>query len=106
MRYLLCAAILLFSAPAVLAQEGVAGSTNGYTAARRAQAEALAKAEGYTPTGVAGAQAGSLFLWATKGGKSYYLTVTPEGKVYAGGVANPDKTPVETLRYPTNVPAD
>lgn len=89
MRYLLCAALLLASAPAALAQQGVANSTNGYTAAQRAKAEAAAKAAGYTPTMVADAQGGAMFLWAMKDGRRYYLTVTAEGQVHAGGTANP-----------------
>ena len=100
MRYLFCAALLLLSTPAAFAQQGVTGSTNGYTAAQRAKAEDLARAAGYTPTLVAGAQGGAIFLWATKGGQTYYLTITSDDKVYAGGVANPDKSPVETLNYP------
>ncbi|HJR57696.1 MAG TPA: hypothetical protein VJ798_14055 [Rhizomicrobium sp.] len=93
MRHLLCAAVLLASASTALAQQGVANSTNGYTAAQRAQAEAAAKAAGYTPTMVADAQGGAMFLWALKDGRRYYLTVTTDGKVHAGGVAIIENSP-------------
>ena len=106
MRYWLCAAMLVAGTMTAAAQQGVTGSTNGYTAAQRAQAEAAARAAGYTPTQMADAQGGALFLWARKDGRSYYLTITADGKVYAGGVANFDKTPVEVLRYQNNVAAD
>ena len=98
MRYWLCAALLAAGTMTAAAQQGVTGSTNGYTAAQRDAAEALARAAGYTPTLLAGAQGGAIFLWATKEGRRYYLTITSDGKVYAGGVANPDKTPVEVFR--------
>ena len=83
------AALLLLGTTAAMAQLG-ANSTNGYTAAERAKAEAAAKAAGYTPTMVADAQGGAMFLWALKDGRRYYLTVTADGKVYAGGTAIPE----------------
>ena len=87
MSNLLCAAVLLASASAALAQQGVANSTNGYTAAQRATAEAAVKAAGFTPDFVADAQGGAIFIWAMKEGRRYYVTVTADGKVYAGGTA-------------------
>jgi hypothetical protein len=87
MRHLFCALLLLGSATASMAQQGVANSTNGYTAAQRATAEAAARAAGFTPEMVADAQGGAIFLWAMKEGRRYYLTVTADGKVYAGGTA-------------------
>lgn len=93
MRYLLCVLLLLTAAPAAMAQQGVANSTNGYTAEQRAKAEAAARAAGYTPTMVADAQGGAMFLWAMKDGRRYYLTVTAEGKVYAGGTNVSEKAP-------------
>jgi hypothetical protein len=74
----------LMLATPVLAQQG-GTSTNGYSAAQRASAEAAAKAAGYTVTAVADAQGGAMFLWAMKEGRRWYLTVTADGKVYAGG---------------------
>src|SRR4051812_8808985 len=50
MRYWLCAAMLVAGTMTAAAQQGVSGSTNGYTAGQRAQAEAAARAAGYTPT--------------------------------------------------------
>jgi hypothetical protein len=87
MRNLLCAAVLLAGASGAWAQQGVANSTNGYTAAQRATAEAAVKAAGFTPDLVAGAQGGAMFIWAMKEGRRYYVTVTADGKVYAGGTA-------------------
>lgn len=78
--------LLLAGASPALAQEGW-NSVNGYTKAQQNRAEARARAAGYTPTKLAYVQAGNIFLWATRGGQEYILTVTPEGKVHAGGVA-------------------
>ena len=98
MRYLLCAAFLLASGPAAIAQQGVANSTNGYTAAERAEAEAAVKAAGYTPTMVADAQGGAMFIWAMKEGRRYYVTVTADGKVYVGGTAYSNTPPAPAAR--------
>ena len=78
--------LLLAGAVPALAQEGW-NSVNGYTKAQQTRAESRARAAGYTPTKLAYVQSGNIFLWATKGGQEYILTVTPEGKVHAGGVA-------------------
>ncbi len=80
------AAFLLAATAIAQAQQGAA-STNGYTAAQRAKAEAAARAAGYTPTLLADVQGGHAFFFATKDGKQYYLTVMPDGTVHAGGVA-------------------
>ncbi len=82
----IAAALLLASSGLALAQEGW-NSVNGYTKAQQTRAEARARSAGYTPTRLAYVQSGNIFLWATKGGVEYILTVTPEGKVHAGGVA-------------------
>lgn len=60
------------------------GTVNSYTAADLAKARAAASAAGFTPGVVASAQAGNLFLKATKEGRTYFLTVTPDGQVYPG----------------------
>jgi hypothetical protein len=87
-RVVLSAALLVAATGMVLAQ-----TTNSITPAQRAAAEAAAKAAGYTPTQVADAQGGAIFLWALKDGRRYYLTVTSDGKVHAGGTALPTATP-------------
>jgi len=78
--------LLLASSGLGLAQEGW-NSVNGYTKAQQTRAEARARSAGYTPTRLAYVQAGNIFLWATRRGQEYILTVTPDGKVHAGGVA-------------------
>ena len=88
MRYLLCAAMLLASAPLALAQ-----TTNTASAAQRARAEGLAKGAGFTGLAFVDAQGGAVFFWAMKDSKRVYLTVTADGKVYAGGVAIEDPKP-------------
>lgn len=80
------AGLLLAGGGPLLAQEGW-NSVNGYTKAQQNRAEARARAAGYSPTRLAYVQSGNIFLWATKGGQEFILTVTPEGKVYAGGQA-------------------
>jgi hypothetical protein len=59
------------------------GTVDNYTPAQRAKAEEAVRNAGFTPTGVLMAQAGNLFIGATKGGQSYAITVTPDGHVYA-----------------------
>ena len=80
---ILGAAVLAMGATAVLAQQGVSNSTNGYTAADRTRAEAALRAEGYTPGALSYAQAGSIFIHGEKGGQKFLLTVTADNKVYA-----------------------
>ena len=85
-RIIAGAALLLAATGAAQAQPG-ANSTNGYTPAQRAKAEAAARAAGYTPTVLADVAGGHVFFFATKDGKQYYLTIMPDGTVHAGGVA-------------------
>ena len=80
--------MLLVSAPLALAQ-----TTNSTTPAQRSRAEGLAKAAGFTGLAFVDAQGGAVFFWAMREGKRVYLTVTADGKVYAGGVAIEDKAP-------------
>lgn len=88
-------AIAMIGATAALAQQGVTNSTNGYTPAQRAAAEAAVKAAGYTPGAVSYAQAGSIFIHGTKDGERALLTVTSDGKVHAStGSTAPMPTPV------------
>jgi len=85
-RITIAAGLLLAAGAPAPAQEGW-NTVNGYTKAEQARAEARARAAGYTPTKLAYVQSGNIFLWATRRGQEYILTVTPEGKVHAGGVA-------------------
>jgi hypothetical protein len=78
-RFTVAAAFLAASATAALAQ---AGSTNDVTPAERAKAEAALKKAGFTPGAISYAQAGSIFMHATKGGARYYVTVTSDGQVH------------------------
>ncbi len=57
-------------------------TVNDYTPAQLDRAMAAARRDGFTAARVTMAQAGDLFLRADKGGMEYFLTVTPEGKVY------------------------
>ena len=80
------AALLALSTPAALAQLSSDHATvNSYTADDLRKAQAAVTAAGFTPGVVASAQAGNLFMKATKGGQNYFVTVTPDGHVYAGG---------------------
>jgi hypothetical protein len=77
----LTAAVLAATATAAFAQ---AGTVDAYTPADEAKAKAAVSAAGYTPGMVATAQAGNLFLSATKGADKYFVTVTADGHVYPG----------------------
>lgn len=58
-------------------------TVNDYTAAESGRAQAAARRAGYSITDITMVQAGYFFLKGEKAGESYFLTVTPEGKVYA-----------------------
>lgn len=58
-------------------------TVDSYTPAQAERADEAARKAGYTPGIVTMAQAGNLFLDATRGGEMYSLTVTPDAKVYA-----------------------
>lgn len=71
----------LAGAPMAMAAPA-AGTVNAYSPAQERHAEAAARAKGYSGLEVTMAQAGNLFLKGEKGGKTFMLTVTPDGKVY------------------------
>jgi hypothetical protein len=83
----LATAVLAVSSPAALAQGASPSSghatVNDFTSADQAKAFREARSAGFTPDEVTMAQAGTLFVKAMKGGGTYLLTVTPDGKVYA-----------------------
>ncbi|HJR57695.1 MAG TPA: hypothetical protein VJ798_14050 [Rhizomicrobium sp.] len=89
-------AIAMLGATAALAQQGVANSTNSYTPAQRAAAEAAVKAAGYTPGAISYAQAGTIFIHGTKDGQRVVLTVTSDGKVHAS-TGSTAPMPAETV---------
>jgi hypothetical protein len=76
---LIATAALAALATAAAAQTDM---VNSYTAAELQKARAAATAAGFTPLTVTTAQAHNLFLKATRDGKTYVLTVTPDGHVY------------------------
>lgn len=67
---------------AALPQAHPGPTVNDYTAAESARAEAAAQRAGYDNLEITMVQAGNFFLKGEKAGQSYFLTVTPEGKVY------------------------
>ena len=73
-----CAAMMLAAAPTV------AQTVNDYTPAEQSRAEAAIRAAGFIPRGVVMAQDHNLFFNGEKEGKLYFMTVTPQGKVYPG----------------------
>ena len=74
--------VVLFSAAAV-AQPSATQTVNSYTPAQAEQALAAARAAGYTGSNVVTfAQGGNFFINSSRGGQTYSLTVTPDGKVY------------------------
>jgi adenosylcobinamide amidohydrolase len=75
------AAGLLALSTAAMAQGAM---VNSYSAADEAKAKAAVQAAGYTPGVIATAQAGNLFVRATKDGQPYMITVTPDGHAYGG----------------------
>ena len=65
------------------------GSTvNSYTPAQEANARNAATKAGFVPGPVLFAQAGNFFFNADKDDRSYALTVTPDGHVYASTSTN------------------
>lgn len=80
-------ALILVASGAVLRAADAEATVNSYTAAQEAGARQAATREGFEPGPVLFAQAGNFFFNATKNGHSYPLTVTPEGKVYAGAAS-------------------
>lgn len=71
---------------------GPSQTVNSYKPAQEKRADAAARNAGYTPGIVTMAQAGNLFLDATRGGALYSLTVTPDDKVYASSPTSPSPT--------------
>jgi hypothetical protein len=67
---------------AALPQAHSGPTVNDYTAAQSARAESAARGAGYSGFQITMVQAGDFFLKGNKGGQSYILTVTPNGKVY------------------------
>lgn len=64
-------------------------TVNSYTPAEEKRADDAARTAGYVPGIVTMAQAGNLFLDATRNGQTYSLTVTPDEKVYASTPSQP-----------------
>jgi len=60
-------------------------TVNDYTAAESGRAEAAARSAGYSNLEITMVQAGNFFLKGEKAGQTYFLTVTPDGKVYHSG---------------------
>ena len=93
---LTAAAAPAMAAPAAGPQGAVAAgggdTVNSYTPAQERRARAAAQRAGYRPGQVVMAQAGVLFMTATRGAQTVQLTVTPEGQVYAS-TSNPPATP-------------
>lgn len=87
-NFLLVAAALWMAAPALAADNPKPApaihTVNSYTPAEEARARKAATDAGYLSPVITSAQAGNFFMNASKDGKSYQLTVTPDGKVYAG----------------------
>ena len=80
---LACGLIPVSLASAALAAEMANPVTvNDYTSTQKDKAFAAARADGFTDPQVTMFQAGNFFLKGEKGGQSYLLTVTPQGKVY------------------------
>ena len=67
---------------ALAAEMAHPATVDDYTPAQKDKAFAAARADGFTAPQVTMFQAGDFFLKGEKGGKSYLLTVTPQGKVY------------------------
>jgi hypothetical protein len=57
-------------------------TVNDYTATESSRAEGAARAAGFSNPEITMVQAGNFFLKAQKGGQDYFLTVTPDGKVF------------------------
>jgi hypothetical protein len=82
------AALVALPAGAAMAQLSSDHETvNSYTADDLRKAQAAASAAGFTPGPVGSAQAGNIFMKATKGGQTYFLTITPDEHVYSSNAA-------------------
>jgi len=86
-RFLPAATFAIFAATSLSAYAALGpahpGPTvNDYTAADLDRAQAAAQAAGYKPLEVTTAQAGNFFMKGEKAGQTFFLTVTPDGKVY------------------------
>ncbi|MBV9549791.1 MAG: hypothetical protein JO256_08985 [Alphaproteobacteria bacterium] len=98
----LAATLLAFSAAAAWAQSG---STNAYSSADEAKAKAAVTAAGFTPGTVATAQAGNLYLSASKGADKYFVTVTADGHVYPGQpLGSVPTVPAASMQAPPGTP--
>ena len=82
-KIMIAAALLLAAAAPVSAQQGIAG-TNGWTNAQKSRAEAAVRRAGFTPGAISYAQAGSIFINATRRGEHFLVTVSQDGKVHPG----------------------
>lgn len=85
---LMAAAAPLPSAAAANAPTASTGATagdtvNSFTPAEQRRALSAARRAGYTAEGPVWAQAGYIFLTASRQGQRYQLTVAPDGAVYA-----------------------
>ncbi len=96
-KSIIAAMLVLAAAAPVMAQQGAANSTNGWTNAQKTRAEAAVRRAGYAPGPISYAQAGSIFINGTKGGEKYLLTVTPQGRVYASTPAKDFKVDPATV---------
>lgn len=83
--FLLPAAMIAGTAYAAQPASHPGPTVNDYTAAQSSAAEAAAQAAGYSQPEITMVQAGDFFLTADKDGQKYFLTVTPDGKVYPSG---------------------
>jgi hypothetical protein len=95
-RFSLAAALLLTAFP-ILTAAFAQATSNDVTPAERTRAERAVRAAGYVPRAVVTAQAGTLFVTATRGGTLHYLTVTSNGQVLAP-VVIPPPTPATPAR--------
>jgi hypothetical protein len=64
-------------------------TVNDYTAAESGRAEAAARNAGYDKFEITMVQDGNFFLKGEKAGQTYFLTVTPDGKVYPSTPSSP-----------------
>lgn len=83
--FLLPAVMMTSAADAALPASHPGPTVNDYTAAQSSAAEAAARGAGYSQLEITMVQAGDFFLTGEKDGQKYFLTVTPDGKVYPSG---------------------
>lgn len=79
-------ALLCMVLPAAAANTPSSGQTStvdSYTPAQEANARSAATGQGFEPGPALFAQDGNFFFNATKDGRTYALTVTPDGQVYS-----------------------